>query len=304
MSRSKHPRRISLRAKSAWTGRLFILPLYIGFLLFFLRPVAESLSFAFHNVTMAPNQYDMEFVGFDNIRYLFTQDPNFSRWLWEAVVNLLWQVPVILIASLLIAVILKSNFHGRSLVRGIFFLPVIIASGLIINLVRDDTVANSVLSGNVVASGTVFQSTALSDLLVQSGLDAGIVSFITTIYNNIFDLLWQTGIQTIIFLAALQSISSSLYEASAIEGATAWEDFWKITVPMISPMIMLNTFYTIIDSFTNTKNYIMQAVLEQMVRQRGMASAMAWIYFLAIALILLVITLVFSRIGKPKKSRT
>ena len=293
-------RRLSLRVKSAWTGRLFILPLYIGFIFFFLKPMLESLTFAFHTVTMAPNNYDMEFVGLDNIRYLFTQDPNFNRWLGESIINLLWQVPVILIASLLIAVILKSEFRGRTVVRGIFFLPVIIASGLIINLVRDDTVANSVLTGNVVASGTVFQSTALADMLIQSGLDAGIVSFVTTIYNNIFDLLWQTGIQTIIFLAALQSISSSLYEASAIEGATAWENFWKITVPMIAPMIMLNTFYTIIDSFTNTKNYIMKAVLEQMTRQRGMASAMAWIYFLAIALILLVITLVFSHISKVK----
>jgi ABC-type sugar transport system permease subunit len=141
-----------------------------------------------------------------------------------------------------------------------------------------------VLTGNVVASGTVFQSTALADMLIQSGLDAGIVSFVTTIYNNIFDLLWQTGIQTIIFLAALQSISSSLYEASAIEGATAWENFWKITLPMISPHILVVMIYTIINSFVDTNTNIMAYIYDLTYDsfEFGLSAAMSWIYFIVI----------------------
>lgn len=294
-------RRLSLTTRKSLTGHLFVLPLYIGFLVFVLPPLFQSIVFAFSDVVMDPDGYHMTMVGLENIRYIFTVDADYSRWLLESIANLFWQVPVILIASLFIAVILKSKFHGRTVVRAIFFLPVIIASGIIINIVKGDTVANSVLTGNVVSAGTVFQSTGLSDFLVRSGFSSSVVSFVTNIYNNMFDLLWKTGIQTIIFLAALQSISPSLYEASAMEGATAWEDFWKITVPMITPMILLNTLYTIIDSFMGADNYIMYKVMNNMKELRvDMAAAMAWVYFLVIAVVLLLVTWAFSRVTRSR----
>jgi ABC-type sugar transport system permease subunit len=222
----------------------------------------------------------------------------------------LYQVPVIIIASLLFSIVINQKFLGRTLTRAVFFIPVIVASGVVINVMMGDKIAVSLIGG-AVPSGTqqtIFSSSSLQNMLINSGLNANFVNYFTSISNNLFDLLWRTGIQTIIFLAGLQTIPPSLYEASSIEGATAWENFWMITFPMLIPIMIVNIIYTIVDSFTNPSNKIMVQIINQFnILKFGEASAMAWTYFLLIGIVLAAIFIVSSRgdkeIKKQKKER-
>lgn len=294
--------KLSLTAKKSWYGRLFILPFYLGFLFFFLKPLIQSLRFAFNDVTMGPNGYTLLFTKFENIDYVIKTDRDFTTNLVSSLGQMLWQVPVIIIVSLFFAMLLNQKFKGRVLVRAIFFLPVIIASGIVISIIKSDVVASSALSGSMVSSGDISQTSALNDVLVQSGLSEKVVSFITNIADNLFSIIWQTGIQMIIFLAGLQSIPATLYEASAMEGATKWEDFWKITLPMIKPIALVNTVYTIVDYFTSTDNKVMEQVLSNIRELRlGWASAMAWIYFAVIGIILALVLFLFEGLKNSDK---
>ena len=216
----------------------------------------------------------------------------------SSLTTLAWKVPVIIVASLFIAIILKSKFHGRTFVRGVCFLPVVLAGGVVMEIVQGDTVSASVMSGDMVSSGAMVDTNALQDLLVNMGLGSEITKFINTIYANLFGVLWESGVQMIIFLAALQSISPSLYEASSIEGATGWENFWKITIPMISPMIMLNIFYTIIENSISTSNPIMQKVMVEYNNvQLDLSAAMGWVYFAVIAVVLGIVAFCFRKVN-------
>ncbi len=291
-------RRLSLTQRQAWTGRCFVLPFYFGFLFFFLTPIIQSITFSFSDVTIQPGYIEQVNIGWENFRYIFKEDPNFSTNLTSTLSKLSWQVPVIIVASLFIALILKSKFHGRTIVRSVFFLPVVLAGGVVMSIVQNDALSSQVMNGGMVSGGAVVDTNALEDLLVNMGLGDEITSFINIIYRNLFNLLWKSGIQMTIFLAGVQSIPSSLYEASAIEGSTGWEDFWKITIPMLGPIIMLNIFYTIIETLIDSENVIMIKVLAEFQRANlGLASAMAWVYFLAVAVILGIIAFLFRRVN-------
>jgi ABC-type sugar transport system permease subunit len=292
-------RSMTLTKKNEWTGQLFVLPFIIGFIFFFLRPLYDSFRFVFSNVSVVLGGYSVQYTGLKNLIYLFTVDAKFKPNLYLTLGDLAWKVPIILIASLFIALIMKQKFFGRTFVRAVFFLPVIVASGVIISVIKQDNVANSMLTGSMIANGTIYQSSALQDMIVNAGLSSEIVRIITIVSNNLFDLLWRTGIQMIIFLAGLQTISPSLYESSAMEGATAWEDFWKITIPMLAPIILINLIYTIVDTFTDSGNVIMQEVMTLSNNiQLSMASAMAWSYFFLIGIILYVIFGISSKLSK------
>ena len=213
---------------------------------------------------------------------------------------------MVLIAALFFAIILNQKFRGRVLTRAIFFLPVIIASGVVLSIITSDSAANSMMNGVSADSGSgsygsIFDSSALQDFLVQTGLDSKMVNYFGRIANSMFDLLWMTGIQMIMFLAGLQSISPTLYEASAMEGATAWENFWMITFPSLTPMLLVNIVYTIVDSFTDVGNSVMSQIYKQYNGlYYGVASAMSWTYFVIIGVILAIIFLIFSFIQRDK----
>ena len=295
-------KQISLSTRSAWTAQVFILPFYLGFWFFFLSPLIESLRMSFSKVAVdSATGYSFKFIGFENYRVAFLEDPNFTTNLTTSFSQMAWQVPVILVLSLFLAIILNQKFRGRVLVRAIFFLPVIFASGVALSMINDDSVAASALAGSVVSGGEISQSTALNDMLINAGFGSEFVKIATTIANNLFGMVWRSGIQMIIFLAGLQSIPPTLYEASSIEGATAWENFWKITLPMLAPTIMINLVYTIIDNFTDSKNSIMMQVTSMMsksISKSGLASAFSWIYFLFIGIILLIVLLIFNKVTK------
>ncbi len=292
---------MSLATRSAWTAQVFILPFYLGFWFFFLSPLIESFRMSLSMVSVdATVGYKLDNIGFKNYNTAFLEDTEFTTNLVKSFGEMAWKVPVIIVLSLFLALILNQKFHGRVLVRAIFFLPVIFASGVALQIVQSDTVAGSAIAGSVVSAGEIDQTTALRDLLVNAGFNSDIITYATRIANNLFNMVWRSGIQMIIFLAGLQSISPALYEASSIEGATSWENFWKITLPMLAPTILLNLVYTIVDSFTDVSNSIMNQIsnLMRSASTLGTASAFAWIYFLFIGIILLLVILIFNAITK------
>ena len=293
---------LSLSARSAWTAQIFILPFYFGFWFFFFSPLVESLRMSFSKVSVSPGSgYSFEWVGIDNYRIAFFEDGTFTTNLATSFSQMLWQVPVIVVLSLFLAIIINQKFRGRVFVRAVFFLPVIFASGVALSMINSDSVAGSAIAGNVVSAEGVVSMNSLNELLKNAGFNNEVITIATQIANSLFSMIWRSGIQMIIFLAGLQSISPALYEASAIEGATAWENFWKITLPMLTPTILINMVYTIVDSFTDTSNSVMRQVTSLMtnsISKLGLASSFAWIYFLCIGVILIVVLLVFKMLDK------
>lgn len=278
----------SLRSRQVLTGNLFCVPLYFGAILFFITPIIQSIVYIFSEVQPELGSIAVKNIGFENIRFIFREDPDFITNLISSFTNLLYQVPFILVVSLFLATIINQRFKGRTLIRAILFLPTIVASGVIINIIQSDALTSTMMKAE--ESG-IFNSTVLADFLQGTGLSASIIEYFTRITNQIFDLLWKTGVQVLMFLAALQNISPSLYEASAVEGATGWENFWMITFPMLTPIILVNTVYTVVDSFTDVSNAAMAQILGTVGNiEYGKASAMGWTYTI---IILLVLGLVF-----------
>lgn len=282
----------NLYKSEALTGHAFCLPLYIGTVLFFIIPLIQSVRYSFSNVIPDFGTMSTEFIKWENYRYIFRVDLTFSSNLVGSLTSLLYQVPFVLITSLFLATIINQKFLGRTLVRAIFFLPVIVASGVVISLIQSDALSSTMMSGD--ADATIFNSLVLENYLKDVGLNQQIIGYFTTVTNNIFDLLWKTGIQTLMFLAGLQGISPTLYEASAVEGATAWENFWMITFPMLMPIILVNTVYTIVDSFMDLSNGVMAQILGTTSNiEYGKAAAMGWSYTLIILVILGLVFFVF-----------
>lgn len=289
--------RLTYAQKRSWAGRLFILPWLLGFALFFARPLLQSLYYTFCEISLGGEGYKIAFKGLDNYLFVFTQDPDFFRLLLpEALKNILYEIPIIAIFSLFIAVLLNRKFRGRALMRAVFFLPVIITSGIIIHILKQDIFASSVMQSNSQAV-YMFKSSGLQDFLVQNGLDYAIVNYFTEVINRIFDLTWKSGVQILLFLAGLQTIPKALYEAANVEGSTPWEAFWKVTFPMVSPYILLNIIYTIIDTFTDYGNTVMQTIYDTAIMQVRYAYSctLSWIFFLCVFAIIGIVNALISR---------
>lgn len=291
--------RLTLKGRESLIGRAFVLPFYIGFIVFSVAPLIETMKMMFHSVKIDFGGFAMEYVGFKNFNQVFAVDPDFVLNLFTSVGNMFWQVPAILFVSLFLAILINTKFKGRAFVRVIFFLPVIVMTGAVILIIQNDVVANAAMNGEVVAGGKIEYNVGLEQLLIDAGLNAKIVETFTTFSNDVFNLAWKTGVQIIIFLSGLQSIPSSLYEASSVEGATKWEEFFKITLPMLLPVFVLNTVYTIVDSFTDSGNKAMNQVLEGVrTLNYGPASVMSYSYFVLIAIFVLIVMFVFSKLSK------
>lgn len=286
MKKSKNAR-LTIEQRTALNGHLYVLPFYIGFIFFFLTPIIKSISYVFCNVSFDVTGVLTEFTGLENLKYIFNKDLDFKGNLVTSVTALLWKTPVILILSLLLAMIANINMPGKGVIRSVFFLPVILSSGVVLDTIREDDIAGLMMRGSVVsANGSVVSSNSLANMLEQAGLSISIVNLFINISNNIFDLLFNCGIPMLIFLSGLQGISPSLYEASSVEGATAWDNFWKITFPMIMPVALINLVYIIVDNFASSSNLVMQQVLSSVeLLKLGEASAMVWVFCAIIAVI-------------------
>lgn len=291
--------KLSYTTKESLTARVFMLPFYLGFLVFSLKPMIETFIMIFNRVEIQYGGYSMKYIGFENLNTVYNVDPDFLVNLFTSVGNMLWKVPAIIFISLFLAVLLNTKFKGRGFVRSVFFFPVIVITGVVITIINNDPVASAALKGGVVAGGKVQYSVGLDQLLIESGLNAKIVDFLKTLIGSMFDLLWHSGIQIVLFLAALQSIPSSLYEASSVEGSTALDDFFKITLPMTLPITVINTVYTIVDSFTDNANEAMNQVMVAVNDLNyGVGAAMSWSYFILIGVFVAIVMFMFTKLSK------
>ncbi|MCU6711143.1 sugar ABC transporter permease [Paenibacillus sp. J5C_2022] len=289
--------RLTLSRRKAWMGVLFILPWFIGFLFLFAIPLLQSFQFSMSDMKLEEKGMSLMYVGWKNYLEAFTVHPSFNRVLTESVTNMLVNVPLLIFFSLFIAVILNNRFRGRALARMVFFLPVIVSTGVISSLdwadVMGQAIGRSMSEGDGSTSGlSLF---ALKGFLHDLGLGRSFVNYLTDAVSRIYEIISASGVQILIFLAGLQSIPPSLFEASRIEGATSYENFWKITFPLMSPLILTNTIYTIIDSFLNGPMSRLLKETSFKLYEFGLSAAMSWIYFVVIMLLLGLFTLLISR---------
>ncbi|MBR6359197.1 MAG: sugar ABC transporter permease [Lachnospiraceae bacterium] len=292
--------RLSLLGREALAGIGFALPFLIGFFGLFLPMIVKSVSYSFSNMSVESTGYVLtraEKNGFEHYIRALTIDPDFNRMLLQAIVDMFTKVPLVIIFSFFMANLLNQKFHGRAIARSILFLPVILTSGVVLGLESSDLLLTTLSPAEMSNTdfSTILNISAL--LLKYTDLPASAINFLASAVNGIYNIIIASGVQILIFLAGLQSISPSLYEASSMEGATAWENFWKITFPMISPLILVNSIYTIIDSFTSETNAIMKDIKDTIFGEvkYGLGSAMAWIYFICIGVILLIVGGIISR---------
>ena len=304
----------TIQARRARTGTLFILPLIIGFLAFMVRPLFLSLQMSMSKVavvegTMSPFNITMNLFGqnivvpFGNYNYAFVSDPDFSKMLVSEIGRMAINTIATLVMSFVIAVILNQNFKGRTLCRVIFFLPVILSSGVLPGIESQNAYFNLMtsISDAVGESSGVNLSQALQNLLSVSGVAKDVFDVIFQMIDAIYDIIMASGIQIIVFLTGLQSISPSLYEAADVEGCSAWESFWKITFPMVSPLLLVNCIYTIIDFFMKNDNQVMEHINSVMYGTQmdfGAASAESWIYFGVALLFIGISTFIITRAVK------
>lgn len=299
--------KIPYERRKALYGYGFISIWMIGTLLWFLIPLLESLCYCFmDNRRLKPDSGGMQKVWLPltdwqwlgNFKNAFTADREFRQALVSVLRDTALTTPMILIFSLFIAVILNQKFKGRGFARAIFFLPVIIATGPVYNIISGNIAVTGADSG--AQFSTLFETDMVDKLLEFLGvmnISDSLSTVINTVTTNIFGLVWSSGIQILIFLAALQNIPPSAREAAAMEGATGWEYFWKITLPYVSPMILANFIYTIIDSFTKTDNAVMLRVLntQQLDMAYAHAAAMTWSYFGIVMIVVGIVTVIINR---------
>jgi ABC-type sugar transport system permease subunit len=282
---------LTMEGRNALAGYLFLLPFVIGFLSFMVLPIIESLRMVFSRVRidLERNGFSMEFTGLENLKRVFTVDPEFNRMLTEELWRMVLIVPAIIIFSLFVALILNQEFKARGLVRAVFFLPVILSSGVMIGLETNNALLSSM--AEIIKEGNLLRTSVtrvLQDILVAEGAASDFMAYIFIVINQIYDIAMASGIQIIIFLSALQTIPPSMLEAAEIEGATSWECFWKITFPMVSPLILVNVVYSVVDYFLRTDNRVMEKINTTLIGRLdfSFSTTMAWVYFMVVMVII------------------
>lgn len=275
--------------KRARMGYFFVLPFIIGFLAFTVYPLIQSMFFSFQDITYNMDGYHTQPAGIEHYTYLLVKDPSYRLLLLNSLKDMLLNVPLIVFFSFFAANLLNQKFRGRLLARAIFFLPVILASSSVLGMNVDAIMASA--SGGTgigeTARETVNLSMQMQTFLKSVNLPGGFTDYVISGVKRITTIISASGVQILLFLAGLQSVTPSQLEAAHMEGANSWEIFWKITVPIVSPILLVSTLYTVIDSFTANSNPVIQAVQGKYAGlQFGMGSAMSWLYILVVFLII------------------
>lgn len=293
----KRKRGASLDNRKARAGWMFVMPFVLSFIIIYLPIIIDSIKYSFNKIKIGQGGgYTLEFVGWENYQEALFVDPQFVQTLTSGIQQLIFDIPAIVIFSLFMAVLLNQKMVGRAAFRAIFFIPVIISTGIIDKIDQANTMLEhmeNVEEGINDGSGQNTTNEILSAVDIERLFDnmkvgTELVDYVVTMVNNVYNIINRSGVQMLIYLAGLQSISPSIYESCDIDGATAWETFWKITFPMISPMILVNAIYTVIDSFTAQSNQVMTYISNVYDQAGGnvLSSAMAWIYFLIVLIII------------------
>lgn len=279
-------RELSHRTREALHGYAFVLIWIIGFTIFTLLPLLQTLFYSFNQVTVSATGINLQLIRWQNYtRALFT-DPTFVQLLIEYAIETLVSVPIILIFSLIIALFLNLKFRFKGVFRTIFFLPVVITSGPVIQ----ELVSQGATSvPGLAISDTVAVFIADLPRYLRNPVEYLLTSFIL--------ILWFSGVQILIYLSSLQRIDQSIYEAAAIDGASAWESFWKITLPALSTTTVIIAIYTIITLSHFSENKVIKYIYGQTYAVEGgigYASAMSFLYFLVLIVLLTVVFLLLN----------
>ena len=294
----------SLDRRKARAGYFFVLPFLIGFIAIYLPIIWDSIVYSFSDVTIVAGEGShAEFVGWYNYHHALFEDPDFVKTLLTGLEELAFDIPAIILFSLFMAVLLNQKMAGRAAFRAIFFIPVILSTGLMESIEASNIIGDDMENPDGIAQGTetstaqeIVSAIDIEALFANMKVGTELVDYVVQMINNIYDIVNRSGVQMLIFLAGLQSISPAIYESCQIDGATGWETFWKITFPMISPMILVNGIYTIIDSFTTDSNTVMKFIDGVYSQSEGqeLSSAMSWMYFLIVILIIAIAAAIFS----------
>ena len=282
-------------------GFLFVLPWLIGFVLFFLIPMVNTLIFSFNVVGVAEQGgRSLVFAGLQNFIDLFQVElasdnqTQIYRMFYEEFTTILVNTPLIVIFSLFAAILLNIEFKGRGLVRVIFFLPIVLGLDVVLGLMLMSTGATYIDSQ--VQNSAFLQADLIQRVLFSSGLPRGFIQFLSDAVAQVFEMMAKSGVQILTYLAGLQSIDQALYEVADIEGANKYETFWKITLPMVSPLTMFVTVYTLVDMFLAsalTNEIYTFTILRNKI---GIGSALSIVYLLFVLLIVGLVAFLFSRV--------
>ncbi|MGM9658224.1 MAG: carbohydrate ABC transporter permease [Eubacteriales bacterium] len=294
----KNKKSRSLDKQKSVYGWIFILPFLIGFFVLYLPMIYDSLKFSFCEMSNVTGGFELEFVGFKNYSYALGENTEFVETLVTSIGGMVFDIPAIIIFSLFMAILLNQDMKGRAIFRAIFFVPVIVSTGIVESIDLQNTLAatggtittigNDAVDGATNVGTQIINAIDVERFFASMKVGTGLVNYVTSWVNNVYDIVNRSGVQMLIFLAGLQSISPAIYESCRVEGATSWETFWKITFPMISPMILVNSVYTVIDSFTTQSNTMMKFISDvySSANGRPRATAMAWMYFLVVTILL------------------
>ena len=278
---------LSTKAYNRLEGFLFMLPWLAGFLIFMAFPLMFSLYMSFNNVRVLPTGMKYESVGTQYYRTILMGSAELYDQLLPFFQQVVIMVPVIVIFSLLVAIFLNQKLKGRFLFRTIFFLPVIFSTGAVLQEFM-----------NQEEGGLGFMRSESIGSFLQSYIGGSPWGGpVLAVLEHFVLVLWYSGVQIIVFLAGRQTIPGSVYESARIDGASPWEVFWKITLPAMSPFMLLNVFYTVVDMFTFPSNPIMTMISAG---NYGYSSALAWIYFMIVLVFLSVVMVIYSKTYRLK----
>lgn len=293
--KNKKPR--SIEALKSRYGFLFTLPWLIGMVIFFILPIIQSAIYSFSSLRIEPGAVIVDWVGLKNYNFILFENPKYFDNLISGLKNIFIQVPFILILSLILGVLLNNEFKGRIFYRSLYFLPVIIASGVVLKMFLEASQGDSteIATSDSVAFGMIDFSGVLEGL----NLPPSILKYLTLALDNIFMLIWQSGIQIVLVIAGLQTIPDLLYEVAHVEGATKWEQFWFITLPMMIRTMLLVVIFTLVEVVTINTNPVMSQGYEFFGNiEYGTGSAALWFYFVIVGFIIAGVMFIFSKFLK------
>ena len=304
MVKSKKKWRFNMRRREMATGYVFILPWLVGISYFFLANIIRAGRFAFNDVIILTEQgggFELVPRGFAHFTNALTIHPDFVRMMTNTLINIMWNVPLIIFFSLFVAILLNRQFPGRTVVRAIFFLPVILAIPAIqgalghMNAMMMGGMSSAPADFGGTESDSIFFPGFIIDIISQFGMPMRFVSYIIDAIARLHTVIRSGGVQMLIFLAALQSIPTSMYEVAKVEGATSYETFWKLTLPMISPIILTNVVYTIVDIYATSSPVNLAYSTSFGVQNFGLGAAFSIISAVVISVFLLIVGFIISR---------
>ena len=287
MKKRQKRKAMSFEKKQKLAGYIFILPLIFGFCFLFLPNIIKTVIFSMNDIVLGNGSYTLSWKGLQYYHDALFVDANYIQYVIRSLGDTLINVPVIIIFSLFMASMLNQKFHGRVLARAIFFLPVVLLSGILTKIDLYYDLVGAIEYTRTFEEGAL-PTTAVSSFLYSLNFSEGLIRIVVNAANMVEDIVNHSGMQIFILLAAFQEVPQSSYEAAAVEGASKWEIFWKITVPSVQKQLILVAVYTVVDNFTRTDNALFTFIRQLGFKgnQYGMAMAMYIIYLLAFGIVL------------------